>query len=126
MQVGVGALTFQEMRAHFALWALLKSPLMLGADLSTLSVDQLKLVSNREIIAVNQDELGVPGDQVWKEGPYEVCILPTSTGTDVESCSFGRRERPLQNALSTENRKLARHSANHLWRASRISARLLA
>ena len=75
MQVGVGALTFQEMRAHFALWALLKSPLMLGADLSTLSVDQLKLVSNREIIAVNQDELGVPGDQVWKEGPYEVGIL---------------------------------------------------
>ena len=100
MQVGVGALTFQEMRAHFALWALLKSPLMLGADLSTLSVDQLELVSNREIIAVNQDELGVPGGQVWREGPYEVGILnspeyPTAmewyllTDPRVEPCCLG-------------------------------------
>ena len=45
---------------------------MLGTDLSKISDDQLKLVTNSEIIAVNQDDLGIPGDQVWKEGPYEV------------------------------------------------------
>ena len=77
MQVGVGALTFQEQRAHFSLWALMKSPLMLGTDLLSMSVDQLNLVSAPEVLAVSQDSLGIPGDMVWKEGPAEVraCLL---------------------------------------------------
>ena len=76
LQVGVGFLTFQEQRSHFALWALMKSPLMLGTDLETLNKDQLDLVSNPEVLAVNQDSLGVPGDLVWKEGPAEVGLFP--------------------------------------------------
>lgn len=49
LQVGVGALTFQEQRAHFAIWAIMKSPLMLGTDLTTISKDQLDMVSAPEV-----------------------------------------------------------------------------
>ena len=58
----------------------MKSPLMLGTDLDTLNKDQLDLVSNPEVLAVNQDSLGVPGDLVWKAGPAEVATLPAVAG----------------------------------------------
>ena len=67
-----------EQRAHFALWALLKSPLFIGADLRTLSREAKEILTAPEVIAVNQDPLGVAGDLIWKQGPLEVghlCFL---------------------------------------------------
>ena len=67
-----------EQRAHFALWALLKSPLFIGADLRTLSREAKEILTAAEVIAVNQDPLGVAGDLIWKQGPLEVgqlCFL---------------------------------------------------
>ncbi len=67
-----------EQRAHFALWALLKSPLFIGADLRTLSREAKEILTAAEVIAVNQDPLGVAGDLIWKQGPLEVghfCML---------------------------------------------------
>lgn len=81
LEVGVGALTFQEQRAHFAIWAIMKSPLMLGTDLTTISKDQLDMVSAPEVLLVNQDTLGVPGDLIWKEGPAEVYASPLQDGS---------------------------------------------
>ena len=77
LQVGVvpasgGGLKPQEERAHFALWALLKAPLIIGADLRHISNSSLAVLKAREVIAVNQDDLGVAGDLVWKEGAKEV------------------------------------------------------
>ena len=65
-------LTLAEQRSHFALWALLKAPLMVSADLRAISPASLAILTAREILAVNQDPLGVAGDLVWKQGPYEV------------------------------------------------------
>jgi hypothetical protein len=67
-----GWLSQQEERAHFALWALLKSPLFVGADLRVLPPSSLAVLTSKEVIAVNQDPLGVPGDLIWKQGPKEV------------------------------------------------------
>ncbi len=64
-----------EQRSHFALWCLLKSPLFIGADLRTLSKSALEILTAREVIAVNQDSLGVAGDLIWKEGPIEVLCI---------------------------------------------------
>lgn len=69
--MGNGELTLNEQRAHFALWALLKAPLMVGTDLAKLSPDGYRILLAKEVIAVNQDPLGVAGDLVWKEGPAE-------------------------------------------------------
>eukprot|EP00977_Amphora_coffeiformis_P021054 scaffold8760_cov155-Amphora_coffeaeformis.AAC.4 len=61
LEVGNGQLTMAEQRAHFTLWCLIKSPLLLGNDLRNLSDDVLKIINNTEVIAWNQDKLGKQG-----------------------------------------------------------------
>ena len=73
--MGNSGLLENEQRSHFALWSLLKSPLFIGADLRSLSKSALKILTAPEVIAVNQDPLGVAGDLIWKEGPIEVIIF---------------------------------------------------
>ena len=72
LEVGNGGLTLGEQRAHFALWALLKSPLLVGTDLRRLHPDSLAVLKAREVIAVNQDDLGVAGDLIWVQGQSRV------------------------------------------------------
>lgn len=71
MQVGVG-MSPGEQRSHFALWCLFKSPMLISADLRIISQEALAILKAKEVVAVNQDEMGVAGDLIWKEGPLEV------------------------------------------------------
>ncbi|MDR2974128.1 MAG: NPCBM/NEW2 domain-containing protein [Propionibacteriaceae bacterium] len=57
MQVGRG-MTPTEDKTHFAMWAMMSTPLMLGNDLTKISQQTLDIVTNKEIIAINQDPLG--------------------------------------------------------------------
>ncbi|KAL4512006.1 hypothetical protein ABPG72_012851 [Tetrahymena utriculariae] len=68
LEVGNGGMTTYEYEAHFALWALLKSPLLIGCDLSNMSDDTIRILTNKEIIAINQDRLGIQGHRVKKSG----------------------------------------------------------
>lgn len=56
--IGNDVLTEPQERLHFGLWAICKSPLILGTDLSTISDASLAIVKNKGIIDINQDELG--------------------------------------------------------------------
>ncbi|KAK1399320.1 Alpha-galactosidase [Heracleum sosnowskyi] len=64
LEVGNGGMTYQEYRAHFSIWALMKAPLLIGCDVRNMDRKTLEILSNREVIAVNQDELGVQGRKV--------------------------------------------------------------
>ncbi|CAK0783007.1 hypothetical protein CVIRNUC_006202 [Coccomyxa viridis] len=77
---GGSKLTYTEQRSHFALWAVIKSPLIIGADLRNMKKEELTLLKSREVIAINQDPLGIAGDRVWKQGPYEVWAAPLLGG----------------------------------------------
>jgi alpha-galactosidase len=55
LEVGIGGLTLEEEKSHFALWAVSKAPLIIGADLNIISNDSLAVLMNEEIIAINQD-----------------------------------------------------------------------
>ena len=59
--VGKGGMTDTEYRSMFALWAIVKSPLMLGSDLRTITRDSeaYKIITNQALIDINQDSLGV-------------------------------------------------------------------
>ena len=59
LEVGNGGMTIDEEKTHFALWALAKSPLIMGNDLTNIRHDSLAILKNTEIIAINQDTLGV-------------------------------------------------------------------
>lgn len=69
LEIGNGMSPNQE-RAHFLLWAALKSPLLIGTHLADLSDEALKLLTHREVIAINQDPLGKSARRVqrWGEG----------------------------------------------------------
>ncbi len=64
LEVGMGGMTDEEYKAHFTLWAAVKSPLIIGADLRKLSAQALSILNNPAVIAINQDPPGVPAFQV--------------------------------------------------------------
>ena len=59
LEVGNGGMTHEEYKTHFSLWAALKSPLILGNDVANMTVETASILKNAEIIAVNQDPLGI-------------------------------------------------------------------
>lgn len=65
LEVGNGDLTLGENRAHFTLWCLAKAPLLLGNDLTNMPKDIFDIITNTEVIAWNQDPLGVQGYMRW-------------------------------------------------------------
>ncbi|KAK5108217.1 hypothetical protein LTR62_008673 [Meristemomyces frigidus] len=58
LEIGNGGLSAAEERAHFGLWAIAKSPLIIGTDLSKISASSLAILKNAGLIAINQDSLG--------------------------------------------------------------------
>jgi alpha-galactosidase len=64
IEIGNGQMLFGEERAHFTLWCLIKSPLLLGMDLRSISDQALSIISNEELILWNQDRLGIQGHRV--------------------------------------------------------------
>ncbi|KAI0651653.1 alpha-galactosidase [Trametes meyenii] len=66
LEVGNGGMNFDEYVTHFSMWALVKSPLILGNDVTNMSNDTLTIITNDAIIAVNQDPNGSPANRIWK------------------------------------------------------------
>ncbi len=79
LQVGNG-LSDTEDRSHFSLWAILAAPLLAGNDLRRMSAATRDILLNREVIAVDQDALGVQGRKVRDDGGEEVWARPLSGG----------------------------------------------
>ncbi|CAD6564352.1 MAG: hypothetical protein CYPHOPRED_003265 [Cyphobasidiales sp. Tagirdzhanova-0007] len=67
LEVGNGGMSIQEYRTQFSLWALVKSPLMLGNDVTKMDMSTLDIITNKHVIAINQDPLGTPGYRLWKK-----------------------------------------------------------
>jgi alpha-galactosidase len=55
MEIGNGNLTIDEQKTHFGLWVLIKTPLLLGMDLRNVDSESMKIVKNRELISIHQD-----------------------------------------------------------------------
>lgn len=80
LEVGNGGLTTTEYRSHFSLWALMAAPLIAGNDVANMDADTRDILLNREVIAVNQDRLGVQGRRVRDDGDLEVWSKPLADG----------------------------------------------
>jgi len=65
LEVGNGGMTANEYRAHFSLWAILAAPLIAGNDLRSMTPEIKEILTNKEVIAVNQDALGRQAGRVW-------------------------------------------------------------
>jgi alpha-galactosidase len=81
LEVGNGGMTATEYRAHFSFWCLLAAPLMAGNDLATMTPETRDILTNREVIAVDQDPLGKQGSKVRDDGDTEVWARPLADGS---------------------------------------------
>jgi alpha-galactosidase len=81
LEVGNGGMTATEYRAHFSLWCLLAAPLMAGNDLRTMTPETRDILTNKEVIAVDQDPLGKQGSRVRRDGDSEVWARPLADGS---------------------------------------------
>jgi alpha-galactosidase len=103
LEIGNGGMTPDEYRAHMSLWAMQAAPLIAGNDLRTMSAETKEILTNAEVIAVDQDSLGAQGilvssgppeRQVWskplRDGSRAVVVLNRGTAPDSIEVSFAR------------------------------------
>jgi alpha-galactosidase len=76
----VGRLSDTESRAHFSMWAILNAPLIAGNDLRSMSAATTAILTNTDVIGVDQDWGGVQGSRVSSSGGLEVYKKPMSSG----------------------------------------------
>lgn len=81
LEVGNGGMTSTEYRSHFSMWSLLAAPLIAGNDLRTMTPEIHDILTNGEVIAVNQDALGREGSRVWKDGDLEIWSKQMANGS---------------------------------------------
>ncbi len=79
MEVGNG-MSVSEDRAHFTMWAMLAAPLIAGNDLGNMSEETVNILTNKEVIAIDQDTLGVQGFKYSSEDGLETWFKPLAGG----------------------------------------------
>ncbi len=83
LEVGNGGMNEDEYRTHMSLWSILAAPLIAGNDLSKMTPYTVEMLTNREVLAVDQDALGRQGYRIAQEGPFEVWMKPMADGSKV-------------------------------------------
>ncbi len=89
MIVGMGNLKINEYRAHFSLWCILAAPLMAGNDLRNMDPAIVEMLTNEEVLEVDQDHMGVQGYKLVDEGDFEVWVKDLAD-EDLAVCFLNR------------------------------------
>jgi alpha-galactosidase len=104
-----------EYKTHMSLWAMLAAPLLAGNDLRQLTSETLAILTNREVIAVNQDKLGKQGRRAWNSGDQEVWTRQLSGG-DIAVAHFNRSKDEAKIIVKwTDLAVPAKRKARDLW-----------
>lgn len=92
LEVGNG-MKVSEDRAHFAMWCMLAAPLIAGNDLRNMSAETREILTNKEVIAVNQDALGIQAYKYAVADSVETWIKPLKNN-EVAICFLNRSGSP--------------------------------
>ncbi|WP_055586278.1 glycoside hydrolase family 27 protein [Streptacidiphilus griseoplanus] len=87
LEIGNGSLTATENRSEFSLWAEMAAPLIAGTNIASASSATLSVLTNSQVIAVDQDPLGKQGTMVSSSGGLDVLAKPLANG-DVSVALF--------------------------------------
>ncbi|MFP5206490.1 MAG: glycoside hydrolase family 27 protein [Acidobacteriota bacterium] len=80
LEVGNGKLTLAENRSHFSMWAMLAAPLLAGNDLPNMKPEIRAILTNRDVIAIDQDQLGREAAHAYSDGEVDVWTRHLSGG----------------------------------------------
>lgn len=127
LEVGKG-FTPGEDRAHFTMWCMLAAPLMAGNDLRAMSASTTAILADKDIVALDQDKLGIQGYRVsrtdsletWakplENGSWAICYLNRSN--HAQTISFNWSDRVINDSLSHRvfNSALGTYKITDLWK----------
>ncbi|KAI8652539.1 Alpha-galactosidase [Fusarium keratoplasticum] len=96
LEIGLGFLSFEEERFHFGFWSMMKSPLLIGGvlDEKEMPSESIKIMSNKEVIAINQDPLGKAAELVirYTEEEWDVWAGDLSSNRKVLAVANWKNE----------------------------------
>jgi alpha-galactosidase len=117
LEVGNGGMSADEYRTHFSLWCMLAAPLMAGNDLHGMSAETRDILTNRDVIAIDQDALGREAVRVSESAGVEVWTRPLADG-GLAVGLFNRNDGETQSGFSWAAIGLAAAPASirDLWR----------
>ncbi len=93
LEVGNGGMTRDEYITHFSMWSMLAAPLMAGNDIRRMDKETMEILTNKEVIAVDQDTKGEQGRRFMDMGDHEIWAKPLSNG-ELAVCFLNRSEQP--------------------------------
>jgi len=93
LEVGNGGMTSDEYKTHFTMWAMLAAPLMAGNDLRNMDQSTKEILTNADVIAINQDKMGQQATKFMDMCEYEIWAKPLSNG-EVAVCFMNRTNQP--------------------------------
>jgi alpha-galactosidase len=116
-------MTADQARAQFTLWAISAAPLIIGSDVRALSDQTIAMLTNRDVIAIDQDRLGVQGRSIARDGDAQVWVKPLAGG-DRAVALLNRGDSPLTVATTAAAAglpKSARYALHDLWTGRQTS-----
>jgi alpha-galactosidase len=102
LEVGNGGMTDAEYRSHFSLWAMLAAPLIAGNDVRAMSPATAEILMNKEVIAIDQDPLGIEGQRVTTALPGRLLPEGTTAAVNAASGDAAKNAEPAHPEIETE------------------------
>lgn len=101
LEVGNGKLTLAENKSHFTLWCMMAAPLLMGNDIVNMKKEHLDILTNKKLIAIDQDALGKQAKRIVK-GAVDVLVRPLADG-GIALCMFNKGKSKKKYAFDLNN-----------------------
>lgn len=116
LEVGNGGMSQDEYRTHLSLWALMAAPFILGNDVRDMTPETVAMLTNRDVIAIDQDRLGIQGLPVKKDGSIEIWTKKLTDGSTAVGI-FNRGEAEANTAVNWSELGLKPSHIRDIWLA---------
>jgi alpha-galactosidase len=124
LEIGNGGMSADEYRTHMSLWSLLAAPLLAGNDLRTLSDDTKEILTNGEVIAIDQDADGKPVKLITAPDDLLTVVSRPLHGSSTAVGLFNRTDKAATMTVSWSSLGLSgkKSSVRDLWKHADVSA----
>jgi alpha-galactosidase len=123
LEIGNGGMTADEYRTHMSLWAIFAAPLLAGNDLRGMTDDTRSILMNKDVLAIDQDPMGVQGHRADRTGDIEYYARPLNNG-DMALVVVNRADSSASLKLPWSEMRIAEGTKiRDLWKHEDFAAR---
>jgi alpha-galactosidase len=126
LEVGNGHLSLAENRTHFTMWAMLSAPLLAGNDLPNMKPEIHDILTNKDVIAIDQDTLGRQASRIYSDGEVDVWLKHLAGGAGAIAIVNAGSDRVSTHPFHLNLAKLGLHGPMHakdLWTGKDVELR---